>query len=115
MEQIKPRFTPSGPPILQLLKHKPLERTVFMQELRYPPIHVQVTPPVVIGRISWFDKGHHLPKDMEYVHHARDTESFPGGGSIVPTLRPPGRQLGSPPQAWQNSTHHVWADMVGLR
>ena len=37
MEQIKPRFSPSGPPILQLLKRKPLERTVFMQELRYPP------------------------------------------------------------------------------
>ena len=51
MEQIKPRFTPSGPPILQLLKRKPLERTVFMQGLRYPPIHVEVTPLSVIGRI----------------------------------------------------------------
>ena len=49
MEQIKPRFTPSGPPILQRLKCKPWERTVFMQELRYPPIHVQVTPVLVIG------------------------------------------------------------------
>ena len=36
MEQIKPRFTPSGPPILQLLKCKQLERTMFMQELRAP-------------------------------------------------------------------------------
>ena len=36
MEQIKPRFTPSGPQILQLLKRKPLEQTVLVQELRYP-------------------------------------------------------------------------------
>ena len=49
MEQIKPRFTPSCPPILQLLKRKPLEWTVFMQELSYRPIHVQVTLPAVIG------------------------------------------------------------------
>ena len=31
MVQIKPRFTPSAPPILRLLKRKPLERTVFMR------------------------------------------------------------------------------------
>ena len=99
MEQIKPRFTPSGHPILRLLKRKPLERTVFMQELRYSPIHVQVTPLSVIRRILWFGKGHHHPKDMENVHDDGDTESFSKGGSIVLTLRPPGRQPRSPPSS----------------
>ena len=73
-------FTPSAPPILQLLKRTPLERIVFMQELRYPPIHLQVTPPAVIGQILWFGKGHHHPKDMENVHDDGDTESLPEGG-----------------------------------
>ena len=107
MEQIKSRFTPSGPPILQLLKRKPLEWTVFMPELRYPPIHVQVTPPVVVGRILWFDKGHHHPKDMENVHDDGDTESFPKGGSIVPTLQLPGRQPGPPPSSAELHSPHL--------
>ena len=107
MEQIKPRFTPSGPPILQLLKRKPLEQTVFMQELRYPPIHVQVTAPSVIWRIQWFGKGHHHPKDMENVHDDGDTESFPAGFSIVLTLRPPGRQPGSHPTSAELHPLHL--------